>query len=215
MCYSTEACVDGDDPVSMDSAEVGAAFREHIREQDDFLGVIDAGGVVMQVLRNVHDRCWIEIPSQTKQGSYGRHTTMEEAAELFDNLPTALDSMLNEMTFQKWDGEDKTKLFALAEEDMETLIEDKGGCFATDYITVDDRGVGFMYREEPDFDGDSGWRFLSGDEDEEYMEDSSNSGIYALNEIANFDPDIIPLLDSSPGSAFERNDEGTLVPAKE
>ncbi|MFT5523210.1 MAG: hypothetical protein ACI9HK_001156 [Pirellulaceae bacterium] len=215
MCYSTEANVDSEVPVPMDSAEIGAAFREHVREQDDFFGVVDAGGVVLQVMRNVHNRCWIEIPSQRKQGSYGRHTTIDEARELLANLPSALDSMLDEMTFQKWSGGDEEKNFAISAEDMQELVKESGGCFATDFITVSDRGVGYMYREEPDFDGDTGWRFFSGEEDDEYLDDPMNTGIYELNDIANFDPDIIPHLQAPPGSSFERDDEGMLVPIKD
>ena len=31
--------------------------------------------------------------------------------------------------------------------------------------------VGYCYREKPDGDWDSGWRFTAGDESEEYMDD--------------------------------------------
>ena len=39
-----------------------------------------------------------------------------------------------------------------------------------------------MYREKPE-EGrpDSGWRFLAGNEDEEYMNDSNNHHIFAVN----------------------------------
>ena len=61
-----------------------------------------------------------------------------------------------------------------------------------------------MYREEPDFPDDSGWRFFSGKESQDYIEDPANTTIYEVNTIANYDPSIIPLLDSAVGSAFER-----------
>lgn len=44
-----------------------------------------------------------------------------------------------------------------------------GGCMAPDKITVDGEPVDFMYRVEPNFERDSGWRFLSGTEDQEYV----------------------------------------------
>ena len=79
-------------------------------------------------------------------------------------------------------------------------------------ITVDGRKVGFMYREEPDNDVDSGWRFVSGFESQEYMEDAENHAIYDVNTIANYDPEIVPLLDAPIGSAFEReNGTGPLL----
>lgn len=38
--------------------------------------------------------------------------------------------------------------------------------------------VGYMYRENSDYNGDSGWRFLCGDEDNKYLENTKNSGLY-------------------------------------
>jgi hypothetical protein len=38
------------------------------------------------------------------------------------------------------------------------------------------------------------------------MEDPANIDIYDVNTIANYDPEIIPFLDSPAGSAFERED---------
>jgi hypothetical protein len=70
-----------------------------------------------------------------------------------------------------------------------------------------------MYRQTPATTQDSGWRFMSGFESDEYMSDPTNQGIFNVNTIANYDPEIIPLLDSPVGSAFERTEgEGPLVP---
>ncbi len=96
------------------------------------------------------------------------------------------------------------KKFFKAAEDMKEVAPDYGACFATDLITVDGHPVGFMYREDPDNEIDSGWRFLAGFESEEYMDDDANMGIYDVNTIANYDPAIIDLLDSAVGTAFER-----------
>lgn len=62
-----------------------------------------------------------------------------------------------------------------------------------------------MYREKADHDVDSGWRFLSGLESQEYMDDASNHAMYDINTIANYDPEIIPFIQSPVGSAFERD----------
>jgi hypothetical protein len=51
-----------------------------------------------------------------------------------------------------------------------------------------------MYRDFPDNEIDSGWRFMSGKESQKYMDDPSNLEIYDVNTIANYDPEIIPLL---------------------
>jgi hypothetical protein len=104
------------------------------------------------------------------------------------------------------------KQFKLKKDQFERLVYGYGSCIASDQITVDGRSVGFMYREPSSRDIDSGWRFLSGFESEAYMGDTRNHAAYDINTIANYDREIIPLLDSPPGSAFERID-GRLVPA--
>lgn len=41
-----------------------------------------------------------------------------------------------------------------------------------------------------------------------YPEDSGHFGLYELNTVANYDPDIIPLLDAPFGTAFFRGEDG-------
>ncbi|MEM9943682.1 MAG: DUF2185 domain-containing protein [Planctomycetota bacterium] len=89
-----------------------------------------------------------------------------------------------------------------------SLAEGHGACFATDMITCDGMPVRFMYRETPDNDIDSGWRFTAGIESDDYMDDPENSGIYDVNTISNYDPDIIPFFELSSGTAVERNANG-------
>lgn len=104
------------------------------------------------------------------------------------------------------------KAFVLKKEDMKPLLQDwegPAGCLATDRILVDGCKVGYMYREEPDEDvPDSGWRFLSGDETEAYMDDAAHTGVYALNTICNYDPDVLPFLNAPYGTAFARDSHG-------
>lgn len=99
------------------------------------------------------------------------------------------------------------KQFKLSADQIKPLAEGYGGCIATDMITVDGYPVRFMYREAPDNDVDSGWRFMSGFEDEAYMDDPTNHAAYDVNTIANYDPSIIPFLDSPAGSVFEKTQE--------
>ncbi len=103
-------------------------------------------------------------------------------------------------------------------EDMKNLLPDwneANGCIATNRITVESRKVGYCYREEPDGDWDSGWRFTAGDESEAYMDDPNNAGIYKLNTICNDDPDIIPLLHTPAPCAFERDENGVFQQIKD
>lgn len=104
------------------------------------------------------------------------------------------------------------KRFHLPATAIRPLAEGRGSCIASDHITVDGMGVGFMYREEPDNTIDSGWRFFSGEETQEYADRAENFAMYDLNTIANYDPSIIDLLGAPSGSAFGRDDDGKLVP---
>ena len=101
----------------------------------------------------------------------------------------------------------RKKRFALDPSSFKPLAEGRGSCFATDRITVDGKPVGFMYRELPDNDIDSGWRFFSDEDTQEYADDPANFAIYDVNTIANCDPDIIEYLDAPVFSAFERHPE--------
>ena len=90
------------------------------------------------------------------------------------------------------------------------------GCLVSDRIVVDGKPVGYCYREAPaEGRPDSGWRFFAGDEDESYLSDASHTGIYHLNTLCNYDPEVLPLLNSPVGSAFGRDEAGILRPVTE
>jgi hypothetical protein len=90
-----------------------------------------------------------------------------------------------------------------------------GGCIATDKITVHGELVDYMVRAEPNNDLDSGWQFFSGTEDQEYIDDPTNSAIYDVNTIANYDRAIIPYLDLPIATQLERirdTDKFQIIP---
>jgi len=95
------------------------------------------------------------------------------------------------------------KKFKLPKDQLKPLVGNLGSCLASDAITVDGEKIGWMYREEADNNIDSGWRFFSGSEDEQYTENPDNFSIYDVNTIANYDQSIIPHLEYPVGSAFE------------
>jgi hypothetical protein len=101
-----------------------------------------------------------------------------------------------------------SKRFWLPASAIRPLATGRGSCIASDLITVEGRPVCYMYREVPDNSVDSGWRFFSGDESQEYTDEASNFAMYDVNTIANYDPDIIEYLDSPSGSAFGRERGG-------
>ena len=109
------------------------------------------------------------------------------------------------------------KVYAIPMEELKEVYQGEGpqGCIATDRILVDRAPVGYCWREEPDPGDetwDSGWRFTAGDESGAYLEDRDHCAVYALNTLCNYDPDIIPLLDSEPGTAWSRGEDGVFRP---
>lgn len=86
------------------------------------------------------------------------------------------------------------------------------GAIVSDKITKEGYKVGYFYRDEPNPNyPDSGWRFWAGDEDESYTDNPNNHHIFALNTIANYDPDIIPHLSLPVGSRLFRQSGGQFV----
>ena len=107
------------------------------------------------------------------------------------------------------------KKFALNADQIKPLAIGRGGGIATDRITVDGMAGGDMGREPTTRQHDSGWCFMAGDETQDYMDDPSHHGIYDVNTIANYSPDITSLLDAPPCCAFERDAAtGRLVSVK-
>jgi hypothetical protein len=108
----------------------------------------------------------------------------------------------------------RTKLQA---SDIKPLKTGLGACMATDRITVEGHPIRFMYRQKPDHQVDSGWRFFSGiGEDDSYINNPDNTHVFDVNTIANYDRSIIPFLDSPIGSVFERTaDGGKWMPVRD
>jgi hypothetical protein len=96
------------------------------------------------------------------------------------------------------------KKFKLKESDIKELVPRMGYCMATDKITVEGLCVGYMYREEAEDVNDSGWRFFSGTETQEYIDNPDNIGIYDVNTIANYDNAVIPYLNEQMGAELNR-----------
>lgn len=68
----------------------------------------------------------------------------------------------------------------------------------------------FMLRDEPNGEGDSGWSFLSGYEDDEYLSDTDNFLVVSIGVVLNIDDSILPILHQPPLCAYERDEEGTF-----
>jgi len=96
------------------------------------------------------------------------------------------------------------KEFRIDPEELEDKVKGMGYSIVSNMILKDGMKVGFMYREEPFDEEDSGWRFLSGMETEDYLDNDENSKAIGVNAVANYDPAIIPYLNSKRGISLER-----------
>ena len=102
------------------------------------------------------------------------------------------------------------KVLRIADRDLRPIVTTMGACLASDRITVDGCRVGYCYRETPESELDSGWRFFAGDEELAYLDDADNLGLYEINTIANYDEAILGVLGHPAGCAFKRAESGAF-----
>ena len=144
--------------------------------------------------------------------SYDLHEMMDD--EEIQEMARDVGALRKEL----YEAAGRNRDYYVKAEYMKNLLPDwkeASGCIATNRITMEGCKVGYCYREKPDGDWDSGWRFTAGDESDEYMDDPNNSGIYSLNTICNDDSDIIPLLNTPAPCAFERDENGVFQQIKD
>lgn len=105
----------------------------------------------------------------------------------------------------------EAKNFKIPREELKTFVRGKGFCIAPDTVLVDGIPVALVYRVMPSSLYDSGWRFFTGTESEDYLANSRCNGVYDLNTVVNYCPDTLSLLDSPPYSAFRRDENGEWI----
>lgn len=88
--------------------------------------------------------------------------------------------------------------------DRRKEMENFGYVFATKMLMEKKLPVMFMYREESESEGDSGWRFLCGREEPESLADPNNLVLCDVEEIAEIDGTVLPYLNAPVWSAFDR-----------
>jgi hypothetical protein len=86
-------------------------------------------------------------------------------------------------------------------------------CFVTNRVLQEGARIGYLYRETPDEEKDSGWRITANDESDEYMDNARNIAYVSLGAVLSKDDSIVMLLDSPVGSTFVRDAAtGQFVP---
>lgn len=86
-------------------------------------------------------------------------------------------------------------------------------CFVTNKVLYEGAPINYIYRDEPiEIDEkdyvDSGWIILSGDESDEYMNDSENISCVSLGSVLSKDDSFVGLLNAEIGAHFARNENG-------
>ncbi|QBF84274.1 DUF2185 domain-containing protein [Shewanella maritima] len=84
-------------------------------------------------------------------------------------------------------------------------------CFVTNNVLYEGEPVGYLYREAPDDETDSGWRLSTGLESEEYMDDADNISYVSLGAVLRVDDSFVDILDSDIGVEFGLDESGKLV----
>ena len=77
-----------------------------------------------------------------------------------------------------------------------------GSCLVSDTILTGGMPVGYMFREKPHHESDSGWRFFAS----AYDDHQELVPVGNIRAVADLDSSVIPYLDNPIGSEFERVD---------
>lgn len=83
-------------------------------------------------------------------------------------------------------------------------------CYVSKKITDEGWKVGYMVREEPHREGDSGWSFMAGNEDDEFLEDYNNIKLLSIAAMCQLAPEIQEHIDKPVGTALIRVDSERL-----
>lgn len=81
----------------------------------------------------------------------------------------------------------------------------------TNQILFEGKKIGYFYREQPDEEEDSGWRFMVGDESDEYMSYIENSSYVSLAKVLSKDSSVLDYLDYPIDSCFAKDASGNFI----
>ena len=79
--------VPSDSAVPMDIAEVYSELFPLLKEDGEFIGVVDEAGTTLQMMyQSEDDLYWFEVPCPEKAGAYGMALIFDEAADFLRSL---------------------------------------------------------------------------------------------------------------------------------
>ncbi|MCI8407984.1 MAG: DUF2185 domain-containing protein [Lachnospiraceae bacterium] len=145
---------------------------------------------------------------------YENNGNLEEVDKMCDTICGAVEQLFFSddnaiWAHYKWQ---KPKPYFNGFHPTEDLVDSKIGCYVTNRVSLDGCQINYMEKQLPNPQyPDSGWKFMAGDETVEYLSDGTNIAVFSLNLIANYDKEILPLIDAPIGSVYVRNEEGKFV----
>ena len=93
----------------------------------------------------------------------------------------------------------KSELKALSDNDSAM----PSGCIASNNLLTEKGELKWCFRETPINNMDSGWRFLSDIDTDEYLADANNSSVCDLDTVIQTEPAILAIINSSVGTDVE------------
>jgi len=94
-----------DDAVEMDLSDIQIKLLGGLKQQHDFIGLLDADGETLQVMYHLDkDEYWFEIPVEAFGGSYGSFLSLDDTVKLIKTLPEKfVRENFPSFKFESWD----------------------------------------------------------------------------------------------------------------
>lgn len=150
------------------------------------------------------ERMWVQVDSISADGTF--HGRLQNHPKWITDLKFDDPIMFN-----------ASHIINTKHDEDENIVEKYSmRCLVTNRVLCDGARVGYFYREDPDEERDSGWRFTANDESDDYMEHADNHAYVSVGRVLSCDDSFIHLLESPSGSAFTLDPEtGLFVPVKD
>jgi hypothetical protein len=149
-------------------------------------------------------------PRKTRQALFALAAQLLELfgpSEQFAQVFRLLDEVKQAVEAVDWETGTAPLLAILAtlrSAEARIYMQEIGYVVASKLVGEKRQKIMLMYREAPEEEGDSGWRFFSGKESQAYVSNPENLGVYDASVIAEADPAIVPLLVNKAPCAFRR-----------
>ena len=102
-CKATGESLSGDAPSSVSTSGICDIARRVMREEGDFLGLVDSAGRVLQFRMEGYRTVWMETPVPGERASYGRSVLLLDLLDVLRGLPSSFElSRLGQLERHQW-----------------------------------------------------------------------------------------------------------------